>query len=164
MDRLLSSLQIVCFHKVMIQIGSSALAHRSVCFQPSRSSVLTWIVCFGSKDRLLWTKDRLLSPRIVCFHPFEDRLLSFFWIVCFRPYSTQCKINTWHSRTRQASYSNSVLLGHINGQADTTTTTVGTTLDLTTTTSESTTTTTFTIWSTDPTTVGTTLDLATATS
>ena len=115
-DRLLSSLKIarfhilqrgssalahkiVCFHpsrlhgfvllqkgSSIFQIGSSALAHRIVCFQPFRSSALTWIVCFdpqivcfGSKDRLLQTQDRLLSPWIVCFDP---------QIVCFRPGSS----------------------------------------------------------------------------
>ena len=58
------------------------------------------------RDRLLWLKDRLLSPReivgptsaltkdlcfspkIVCFDPFQDRLLWHPRIICFRRYAT----------------------------------------------------------------------------
>ena len=99
-DRLLSSLKIVRFHALKnsdrivrfrpgssaLTYGSSALTHRSsalaqkiVCFRPK-------IVCFRPRSSGL-TQRSSAFVGIVCFHPFQDRLLWHPRIVRFRPYS-----------------------------------------------------------------------------
>ena len=87
---------IVCFYPsrssafslkiVRFRPGSSALTQRSSALTLKDRPLWQKIVCFGS-DRLLWPMDRLLSTWIVCFDPFQDRLLWPWRIVCFRPYS-----------------------------------------------------------------------------
>ena len=64
------SLKIVRFRP-----GSSALTQRSSASTLKDRPLWQKIVCFCS-DRLLWPMDRLLSTWIVCFDPFQDRLLS----------------------------------------------------------------------------------------
>ena len=99
-DRLLSSIWIVCFHTVWFKIGSSALSPRDRLLWPAssalthRSSALAQkivrfrpkIVCFRPRSSAL-TQRSSAFVGIVCFHPFQDRLLWHPRIVRFRPYS-----------------------------------------------------------------------------
>ena len=105
-DRLLSSLEIVGFYTVWFKIGSSALSPRDRLLWPGspalthRSSALAKkIVRFGPKIVCFRPRSSALTQRssafvgIVCFHPFQDRLLWHPRIVRFRPYSSNRQKN-----------------------------------------------------------------------
>ena len=100
-DRLLSSLKIVRFHAlknsdriVRFRPGSSALTHGSSALTHRSSALAQKIVCFRLKIVCFRPRSSALTQRssafvgIVCFHPFQDRLLWHPRIVRFRPYST----------------------------------------------------------------------------